>query len=723
VASEYARELRQQGITAAKAGNKEEARNLLQQSIRLEPNNEAAWLWLASVARDAEERRFCLEKLLEINPNNETALKALGGMPADNSPIKRIGSEVRRKPPTEEVPAAKAKSSTGTTQQATNIPTAAPEKIAEAQKQIDSLILEATAPLPNTVKYVHKTRRRAGESDIVVYRFYLGAAALGVLAVFAVLFIILVTTNEDAAELVFGPSPTITRTPTNTWTPTPGVTPTPSQQPDPSYTPSPSVPTEVPFADIFNPPRPTPIYPALLDRAMSEAVAGLYRGDVDEVMPTLDAARELSEDTLFDPVPYYYQAMAHLQRGENNRALSLLEEAQERREEEMPTSRSAQAVIDAGLTQVYDALARQADNVGDPAGAAEYNQLMLERAEAAIDADQRIAAPHLVAARYFRQIGNDNEAIRILNEALTVPSLRGNADIYFEKALIYADQADLGEADYQAFLTLYVDPANEAAHLLRINIAFERDRYSQAVLLAQEYLLFYPGSRLGFQLLGDAHRLEGKDDLAIFAYSRGLASPDESDATFNNYVGRGQSYLRQRQYQAAQDDFTLALTMRAEPTVQLLRMEAAYYAGDYDTAIGDGGRLAGATGVPGWRVALLEGRALIDESPNSGGALDQALGLLETAVGAAPSAERGAAFEYIARAHLGLGELAAAREAIDTALAAGESAGRRFVRGMILEESGDRDGAILDYEWALTLSEIVPFAGQGDLEDRLAGLR
>jgi Tfp pilus assembly protein PilF len=50
VASDQARQLRLQGIAAAKAGQKEEARKLLQQSIRLEPNNDAAWLWMAFIA-------------------------------------------------------------------------------------------------------------------------------------------------------------------------------------------------------------------------------------------------------------------------------------------------------------------------------------------------------------------------------------------------------------------------------------------------------------------------------------------------------------------------------------------------------------------------------------------------------------------------------------------------------------------------------------------------
>ena len=77
MSSEQAKELRRQGIAAAKAGQKDQARQLLQQSLRLDPGSEAAWLWLVSVSRDQRERLFCLNKLLEINPNNEMALQSL----------------------------------------------------------------------------------------------------------------------------------------------------------------------------------------------------------------------------------------------------------------------------------------------------------------------------------------------------------------------------------------------------------------------------------------------------------------------------------------------------------------------------------------------------------------------------------------------------------------------------------------------------------------------
>lgn len=65
------------GIAAARAGENEAARQLLEQVIRLDGNNELAWIWLASVVPTVDERRICLERVLEINPRNERAREAL----------------------------------------------------------------------------------------------------------------------------------------------------------------------------------------------------------------------------------------------------------------------------------------------------------------------------------------------------------------------------------------------------------------------------------------------------------------------------------------------------------------------------------------------------------------------------------------------------------------------------------------------------------------------
>src|SRR5215475_12638091 len=68
------------GIQAARAGNKAQARKYLEQVLEKEDNNEAAWMWLASVVDTPRERRICLENVLEINPNNVRAREALAAL-------------------------------------------------------------------------------------------------------------------------------------------------------------------------------------------------------------------------------------------------------------------------------------------------------------------------------------------------------------------------------------------------------------------------------------------------------------------------------------------------------------------------------------------------------------------------------------------------------------------------------------------------------------------
>ncbi len=716
MASDQARDLRQRGIAAAKSNQREEARTLLQQSIRLDPTSEAAWLWLASVARDAEERRFSLEKLLEINPNNETALKALGTMPADQSPIKRIGESPKRVTGTGEF--AQAASGTPAATQAASIPLPTAEKITEAQRQVDVLVREISAPLPQTVKYVKKTKRRAGEGDIVVYRLYLTAGLIGALVLIGLIVGIVLATNEDAQEVVFGPSSTPSNTPTVTWTPTPGVTPTPSTEPRSSLTPSPTVPAEIAGADIYNLPRATVFYPPLLDRALSNAVAALYQGDVRAALPTLAAARELSIEGRFDTIPYYYEALALSQREDYTRAIALLEEAEERREEEAPSDNDAQALIDAAYVQIYFQRAQGANTTQ----ADSLYALMLARAETAIEGDPALVAPYLLVARRLRDIRQYDQAIRVLNQALAVADLSQNTDLIFEKARVYYEQDELPLADYQAFLALYVDPTNEGAHRLRVQIAFDSDDLGEAVQRTQNYLQYYPGSRIGYRFLGDAHRLGGDQNLALEAYARGLNAADDSETTLDMLVARASIYTDQHRYDVARDDLTQALGIRSDVAIQLARMEAAYNAGSYQIAIRDANEVGSRAGNQAWRAQLIEARALVDQDPRDANILAQAQPLLEAAQVSAPASQRGIVLEYLARVQLITIDVETALATIDAAIQIGDSAARRAVRGQILEASDDETGAIREYQWALTLSEIVPYAGRAGIEDRLAAL-
>jgi len=84
--------LLREGIAAARAGHKEQARDLLLQVIAQDQESEAAWLWLSGVVDDPAERQICLENVLTLDPDNVAArhgldwLRAQGLATPDVSP-------------------------------------------------------------------------------------------------------------------------------------------------------------------------------------------------------------------------------------------------------------------------------------------------------------------------------------------------------------------------------------------------------------------------------------------------------------------------------------------------------------------------------------------------------------------------------------------------------------------------------------------------------------
>ena len=76
--SDNALEIRQvlrDGIKAANSGDRQMARISLLRVTELDPKNENAWLWLASISEFPEELLAFLSRVLEINPENERALE------------------------------------------------------------------------------------------------------------------------------------------------------------------------------------------------------------------------------------------------------------------------------------------------------------------------------------------------------------------------------------------------------------------------------------------------------------------------------------------------------------------------------------------------------------------------------------------------------------------------------------------------------------------------
>ena len=63
-----------QGIAAARAGRRTEARDLLTRVITADERSEQGWLWLSGVVDDPADIRTCLQNVLDLNPDSAPAL-------------------------------------------------------------------------------------------------------------------------------------------------------------------------------------------------------------------------------------------------------------------------------------------------------------------------------------------------------------------------------------------------------------------------------------------------------------------------------------------------------------------------------------------------------------------------------------------------------------------------------------------------------------------------
>lgn len=96
-------ELVHRGIQAFKAGNKNQALQILQRAVTLDNMSEQGWFWLSGVVDD-NQKIICLEKVLSINPDNERArmgLKALqdrGTSPKEQPPEQSKTAQSQKQP-------------------------------------------------------------------------------------------------------------------------------------------------------------------------------------------------------------------------------------------------------------------------------------------------------------------------------------------------------------------------------------------------------------------------------------------------------------------------------------------------------------------------------------------------------------------------------------------------------------------------------------------------
>lgn len=708
MSQEQARALRKQGIDAAKSGHKDQARNLLQRSLQLEPRSKVAWIWMATVAQDKTERLISLRNVLRIDPHDDTARQALAKMGLTPEQVLEHDTQGRRaQPAAQPVEPVQA-----------GVPVMNPQRVEAAQAQIETLLADYT-PIPtlDEVEWVRKSEKRAGERDALYLRLAVGAAIATIVLLIgggATLFVL----NSPAAQQVlfaptWTPSPTFTLTPTST----PGFTPTPSPSPELTLTPSPTVPPSIVQGSIENPPDPTRIYPPVNNRILSDAVVLLNQGRYADALPTLSAQRE-NTSLSFDASPYYYEALALLAADDTEGALRILGEAESRLAESQ--SQTDRALVDTGYAQVYLALADEARRDGDAREAGNFIQSVEARAQAAIEDQPELVAAYIALARRHLFNNDFDAALEVLDAGLLV--LPADTNLIVQRGEVYFAQGDYARAGQEAFLALYIDPTIEPAYLLQIRSALAQDDPGLAVIYANNYLFFYPGSAEGFKLRGDARVAEGNTGLALIDYDQALAAEEPSTVTAETLVARAGVLAQQRRFEEAREDLTRAYRLTDDPAIQALRMQTAYQSGSYGVALDDAEDLRGSGVLPDAAILLLEARIQIDEAGASDTeAYTEALARLGELDGL-PDELIPIADEYRARAYYALADYDAALDTVNAALFGGETGSRRYLRGQILEALDNPEAARREYEWVLAWGEIYPYPFLPDARRRLNGL-
>lgn len=83
-------ELLRQGIALVKAGQKPQARTVLEQVVDMDDQNVQAWLWLSACVDTVEDQQVCLENVLALDPGNDKARRGLDALKNMNKPRPRV---------------------------------------------------------------------------------------------------------------------------------------------------------------------------------------------------------------------------------------------------------------------------------------------------------------------------------------------------------------------------------------------------------------------------------------------------------------------------------------------------------------------------------------------------------------------------------------------------------------------------------------------------------
>lgn len=558
MAQDRAKQLLQQGIASAKAGQKAEAFQTLQQAVKIDPRNETAWLWLSSVARNDQERIFCLKQLLAINPQNEMAVKGL----------KALGIEPEAAKEQSNVPQ-------------TTVPQVAPEKINTLQQPLDELLRSYNPQLytPLEIEWVHKEGKRYGEGAArrLQTSVYLTGAviAIVVLALLAFLLLNILGSDEEG-----GLQQSIIRTRIPSLTPS--ITFTPTQIVNTPLPPDIATPTAVPVQ--ANVPRghpqvnptatlPYPPYQASIRNDMQRVISFYGAKDYAAAAESASSIRSSQQAVCYQEV-YYYEALSLINQGGRtrlNQAEQLLTEGiNAQREPGFDNTCKDSDLLRAGMCYVkhqeaiFDFPNIDAAQLGEA----------LSFCSTAHNNDPRLVPAAANMAQVYLTMGDTNSlnnAFSVVEETLNADANnRGNTILLMRLADIELARARYQQALVYLETALYVDPVLEEALQKRVEAhlqiaaqqADSQDRlirYGLAATYADYYLFYYAGSPEAYILQAEARLGEGKPERALYTLSQVInvedELPDSKEAVVQKaYTLRAGIYLARQDWDAAYND-------------------------------------------------------------------------------------------------------------------------------------------------------------------------
>jgi len=749
MSQEQAKQFIVQGIAAAKAGDKDQARQLFQSAIKLSPENETAWLWLSSVARDNRERLFCFQNLLQINPENEMALKGVQALGVD--PAKLLERIQQQSQPT----AAQATSASAPTG---DVPIITQETLTPVMDSIEKLLQNYT-PVPMEISGTEWDRKEGGRygESLAARQRNIRIAGLAAAAVFVLLFCVMIALfalggGDEGQQVAANATLTPSFTPSNTPTATPGVTNTPS--PEPAQTEAPTViPNNLRQGSIYGNP-PTEISPPLQnrERSFADAVALYSAGDYEAAIPALEAeleqANQNTAQTVCPSDTYFYTIAALAESGTRRNvddALALAENAAQR-----DICSESPMIFAANCLANYE----QYELTGDTNFIA-FNGA-LGWCQAAIDEASRGQTPILAYTLYGDILtisGDYQNAASALDEILEREP--DDVNLLLARARVEIGRDNLDNALVYIGRALYVEPLSKDALSLRVNAFLDLaaqtsdpaervQQYGTAVIWTQEYLIRYPGDPIAFTLLAKARLGEGNVNLALDALNRVIENNIQGfdDAILEAYQLRSQIYVDQSRYDAALLDAQRILQDLPEDLETIkLQADLAYITEDYSLALEGYNTILEQTPddiriqLQIWEL-LSETCRFTDEIDCDDtliieGITDDVVANIED------EAQQALALGYRAKAlyhqtqdtpegDLTPNEIAIAYDNaltdIETALAANQTALNHYYRALVLEGLNDIEEAIKGYQWITYWAEFYEYPFIDDVTERLEAL-